>query len=567
MPPERARVGFLLALVAAAGTVAVRAWVAPAPAAAAEPATAADPATPAPEAVLASALHPAVGGGDFEFYVDAAAMAPADNGLVRTRLLLQFPLREFLEQTGENSAELHLLALAYEAGGALAALQSKSPAPASDPEAPRQEAERSDRAVHELLEDFGGITPQARAEAISRLEAPALQQLRATDYQLAEIYLDLAPGEHVLEVQVENLSRLKKGLLDKLRKRHLTGTARLLLQVPDFGARPALSDPVFLAGHGKLQHYAARVYGLLNDSLHVRSVLWTDAPARIDIVAHDRDGAVHWRDSLLVQQAGRQELHFGASIQTLPAGQYVLTLTAQTAAAQVTTRRSFDVAWSLSSWRKSRRDLEFEAETILTEEEFRAYDSLPLGEKERYLDAFWQRHDPTPDTALNELQAEFQRRVAFADAQFSETVRGARTHRGKVYIRFGPPNEVQAEAVPSHLAGEGAEDLVAKVDDPYTPASEEVLGVPAPTQSRDFRSSAEQAQLKSEARRVVGPARELISYELWVYLGHGQPLMPRDVVGIDAGFRLLFMDTQGFGQFLLRKSSVTLDIPGLHSTY
>lgn len=555
MDPVRIRPAFLLALLAAAAT----AEPAPTP----ETATAADL---GPAAVLASALHPAVGVGDFEFYVDAAALAPADSGQVRTRLLLQFPLREFLEQTGENSAELHLLALAYEAGGALAALQAESPVPAADAEARREEAERSDQAVRDLLEDFGRLTPQARAEAISRLEAPARQQLRATDYQLAEIYLDLSPGEHVLEVQVENLSRLKRGLLDKLRKRHLAGTARLLLQVPDLGARPALADPIFLAGHGKLQHYATRVYGLLNDSLHVRSVLWTDAPARLDIVAHDRDGAVHWRDSLQVQQAGRQDLSFGTSVQTLPAGEYVLTLSAQTAAAQVTARRSFDVAWSLSSWRKSRRDLEFEAETILTEEEFRTYDNLPLGEKERYLDDFWQRHDPTPDTALNELQAEFQRRVAYADAQFSESVRGARTHRGKVYIRFGPPNEVQAEAVPSHLAGEGAEDLVAKVDDPYTPASEETA-LPAPTQSRDFRSSAEQAQIKSEARRVVGPARELIGYELWIYLGHGQPLMPRDVVGIDAGFRLLFMDTQGFGQFLLRKASVTLDIPGLHSTY
>ena len=526
-----------------------------------------------PPTMLASSLHPAVGSGDFEFYVDAAALTPADGDRVRTRLLVQFPLREMLEQTGENSAELHLLALAYEAGGALAALQEKSPSPAAgtDPEteaeARREAAERSDRAVHQLLEDFGGIAPQARAEAVSRLEAPAREKLRVTDYQLAEIYLELTPGEHVIEVQVENRSRLKRGLLDKLRQRHLTGTARLLLQVPDLGARPALSDPVFLAGHGRLQHYAARVYGLLNDSLHVQSVLWTDAATRIEIVAHDRDGAVHWRDSLVVEGADRQELSFRAGIQTFPAGQYVLTLEAQTAAAQATARRSFDVAWSLSSWKKSQRDLEFEAETILTEEEYRVYESLPLGEKERYLDAFWQRHDPTPDTAMNETRAEFQRRVAHADAQFSESVRGARTHRGKVYIRFGPPNEVQAEAVPSHLAGQGAEELVAKVDDPYSPGVEEVVGGPSPTQPRDFRSSSEQAQLASEARRVVGPSGELISYELWVYLGHGQPLMPRDVVGIDAGFRLLFMDTQGFGQFLLRKSSVALDIPGLHSSY
>ena len=37
----------------------------------------------------------------------------------------------------------------------------------------------------------------------------------------------------------------------------------------------------------------------------------------------------------------------------------------------------------------------------------------------------------------------------------SETVRGALSDRGKVFIRFGPPNEIQQEAMPSHLAGTG----------------------------------------------------------------------------------------------------------------
>ncbi len=522
------------------------------------------------EAHLASALHPGVSSGDFEFYVDAAAIGPADSGRVVLRVLLQFPLQQFLETTKKNAAELHVQALAYEASRALEVLRAQHrPAPDAedDADARRERAQDSDQAVSALLESFGGLSPHARVEARTRVEAPDRDNLAATDYQLTEIYLEMPPGDHLLEVQVENLSRLKKGLFDKLRQRHLLATARLLVQVPDLEARPALADPTFLAGHGALQQYAARVYGLLNDSLHVRTTVWVDEPARLDLAAYDRTGEIHWRDSLTVAAPGRHDVGFRTSVNPLPAGQYVLTLAVRTQASQATVRRSFDVAWSLASWKKSRRALDFEAETILTEDEYRVYGNLPLGEKERYLDDFWQRHDPTPDTANNELQREFEHRVAYADAHFSESMRGAITHRGKVFIRFGMPTEIQEESLPGHLAGTGAEALIEKVEDPYSSADEEAMGVSAPSETQNSRSGAERAYLVTEAQRVVGPARELIGYELWIYNGRGAPLLPRDVIGLDAGFRLLFVDNQGFGQYLLRKSSATLDIPGLPASY
>ncbi len=104
-----------------------------------------------------------------------------------------------------------------------------------------------------------------------------------------------------------------------------------------------------------------------------------------------------------------------------------------------------------------------------------------------------------------------------------------------------------------------------KIEDPYTTADEEAMGTPGPSESGTLRGATEQAHLTAEAQRVVGPARELIAYELWVYAGRGQPLLERDLVA--TGFRLLFLDTQGYGQFLLRKSTAALDIPGLHAGF
>ncbi len=58
--------------------------------------------------------------------------------------------------------------------------------------------------------------------------------------------------------------------------------------------------------------------------------------------------------------------------------------------------------------------------------------------------AFWQEHDPTPGTPRNEFLDAFLDRVHYADAHFSVgRIRGSRTDRGLVYIRFGPPDEIE----------------------------------------------------------------------------------------------------------------------------
>ncbi len=58
--------------------------------------------------------------------------------------------------------------------------------------------------------------------------------------------------------------------------------------------------------------------------------------------------------------------------------------------------------------------------------------------------AFWQSHDPTPGTPRNEFLDTFLDRVRYADHHFSVgRIRGSRTDRGLVYIRFGPPDEIE----------------------------------------------------------------------------------------------------------------------------
>jgi GWxTD domain-containing protein len=256
------------------------------------------------------------------------------------------------------------------------------------------------------------------------------------------------------------------------------------------------------------------------------------------------------------------------SVNNLPAGQYVMRLVASGPQGTVSTSRSFDVAWSLVTWKKSRRDLDLEAEIVLTEEQYAEYRQLPLGEKERYMQDYWRAHDPTPDTAHNEMLAEFHRRVAYADLNYSESGRGALSDRGKVYVRFGPPTEVQAEAMPRHLAGRGAEQALEKIDNAYVASehqpSEEKPDDPEIVGTIRENMPYEQSVREQERARVIGPGNEVVAYELWLYSGAGSPLTPEDRnVAVDSGLRLLFLDLEGFGRYRLRKSSARLDIHGL----
>ena len=67
-------------------------------------------------------------------------------------------------------------------------------------------------------------------------------------------------------------------------------------------------------------------------------------------------------------------------------------------------------------------------------------------EKEKF-DQFWKSLDPTPKTAYNELQAEYYERADFALENFRTVseVDGTATDRGKAYILFGKPANVQRE--------------------------------------------------------------------------------------------------------------------------
>lgn len=80
---------------------------------------------------------------------------------------------------------------------------------------------------------------------------------------------------------------------------------------------------------------------------------------------------------------------------------------------------------------------------IITPEERQAFLKLSNDEeRDQFIEQFWLRRDPTPDTEENEFKEEHYRRIEYANEHFAAGVPGWRTDRGKIYIMYGPPDEI-----------------------------------------------------------------------------------------------------------------------------
>ncbi len=82
---------------------------------------------------------------------------------------------------------------------------------------------------------------------------------------------------------------------------------------------------------------------------------------------------------------------------------------------------------------------------IITDEERRAFKNLQTDEeREQFVENFWLRRDPTPDTEENEFKEEHYRRIAYANEHYASGIAGWKTDRGRIYIVYGPPDEIES---------------------------------------------------------------------------------------------------------------------------
>ncbi len=145
---------------------------------------------------------------------------------------------------------------------------------------------------------------------------------------------------------------------------------------------------------------------------------------------------------------------------------------------------------------------------IITDEEAKIFLELPPEKRPEFIQDFWKRRDPTPETEENEFKEAYFRRIEEANRLFKGGGRpGWLQDRGRIYILFGPPDERQTNPM-------GGRPIDAYVD---------------PSQM-------------TESRRVATGEKPT---EIWVYRDLFSSLQRPQVV------RLVFVDTHGTGDYKL----------------
>jgi GWxTD domain-containing protein len=97
------------------------------------------------------------------------------------------------------------------------------------------------------------------------------------------------------------------------------------------------------------------------------------------------------------------------------------------------------------SSRALRRWIDEDVSYIISGEERTAWKRLTTDEeRESFIESFWLRRDPTPDSIDNEYKDEHYERIAYANDRFASGIPGWKTDRGRIYIMYGKPDEIES---------------------------------------------------------------------------------------------------------------------------
>lgn len=82
---------------------------------------------------------------------------------------------------------------------------------------------------------------------------------------------------------------------------------------------------------------------------------------------------------------------------------------------------------------------------IITDQELQAFKSLSNDEeRDQFIEQFWLRRNPNPDSPENEYRDEHYRRIAYANEHFAAGKPGWKTDRGHIYIAYGKPDSIDS---------------------------------------------------------------------------------------------------------------------------
>jgi GWxTD domain-containing protein len=364
----------------------------------------------------------------------------------------------------------------------------------------------------------------------------------------------VAPGRCKVEVKLSGNLERKKGPADQpgpLESASVSG--EVFVPRPQAGrelseieflwpASSKVESPDFVRGGRVVVPNPDRLYGLLAGEMRARVVARGrpgDGPRPWHWVARvfDTKGQGVAQQESHADSAAGLDADVAIDVSNLAAAAYDLEVKAwqEGDSGALVRRGRFSVAWRADTWTRNADDVADEVHFLLpagAEEEFVG---MPLGERERVLNEFWAKRDPTPETAFNEAYDTFRQRVDHANRAFTQNriEKGMFSDRGRVYIRYGEPSEITHQVMPA-----GSETLTQEL--------QQIL------EGSDAGTSAH--------LRSPGLGGDMRPYEVWSY--EGNIPLPLDADPTDPArgrtrrrILFIFVDDQSNGIYRLRYST------------
>jgi GWxTD domain-containing protein len=389
--------------------------------------------------------------------------------------------------------------------------------------------------------------------------------------QVFESSFEVDPGYYTVEVMLEDQNALKKAIVSYLLKKKNTGAVEIDVSSKEFKpGSVALSDIEFArsisrrsSGLFEKSGYEVvpnprRLYGLLVNELSLFYEIYDfteegvgDSLMTVYSIIN-KTGDTIFSDRRTVAMSGWSVANVALfDVSSLAAGTYLLRVEALDSSGEVLARSQakFDAAWTVLSWGKHLHEVEEEMLHIMTEGEMEGFRSLSTGDRELYLTEFWRDLDPNPVTLENEALEEHYRRVNYADLHYTTDVRGALSDMGRLYIKYGQPDDIQAHFSDYEFI-QGTRDMAGGTDpaltDPFS-RTHMKSGTPG---TEDYTRTAGEADEHLDQRG--GETVHGKSYEIWSYEGPGNPvrrLAKRS--STQARVRFIFVDETGNGNYRL----------------
>jgi GWxTD domain-containing protein len=428
------------------------------------------------------------------------------------------------------------------------------------------------------LRNSAGKRAFEKSQTLAPVAVAALDAGDRSVHQVIRQNAILPPGEYQLRVEVTDEKSEKPGLIHMIRKTKKKGLVEGLVRIPDLSQNEMIISDVLFSrdvrvGVQELEYERngvaidpnpARQYGMVIPYLSYYAEVYAgnDFQPQDSIFVRtrilDRVGGALWQRQTLARPASNSFVTQDQIdlTRTMKAGSYVLEISARNrrTGLEATSSRPFEVLWAIASWSKDADSLLEEMKLIMRAQEYGELVKLSPGAREVYLAQFWKKLDPDPGTAQNEALQEFQRRVQYADREYSGTIgRGMLTDRGRVYVRYGPPDEVSYQFSSSSF---GENENVERVSDP----AERVGLSNRPNASYldpDEYREGDVSDLSTQRGGANIKSKEL---EVWEYDGPGHSLYGR-AAGKDThrGLKFIFADEMGNGEYELIGSEGTTD--------